>query len=378
MRPWSFSGIALEAAMPSRNPNQTEALLRTIEKQALLSNRFSNIRRISPSGGDGSFSLLVTADDKHSKERVVLKFFDPAQRTDAYRWKCFQREPELLQKFSGHRDILQCVSALDEFTEVFTNQFGFGIPVPFAFYGLEVAKEDVGRAILRDGWKPRSKLEAFRAMCRAVQRVHARGIAHRDLKPSNFMIMADRTVRLADFGTARELADAAVMPVYNAPPGDLRYAAPEILAALHDADPRFALSGDIYSLGAILFELFTGTPLVFSIFDWGTLSSWQSSLSSVNRTDRVRIYNSLIGSVADSRPLPSLASYGDVAPKASLETLDHLYRRLACIDYRSRLADFETIFMLVNRCALIMDNEMAYRRWRDQRLLWKAKALSAR
>jgi serine/threonine protein kinase len=65
-----------------------------------------------------------------------------------------------------------------------------------------------------------------------VRRPHRRGYAHRDLKPANFLVMSDGSVRLSDFGTAKKLTDAspALSASYIYPPGDLTYAAPEILA----------------------------------------------------------------------------------------------------------------------------------------------------
>jgi len=203
-------------------------------------------------------------------------------------------------------------STLDEFTVPFA-YMGMTLDIPFAYYAVELASSDVNSIILAGTWTATQKLEGFRAMCRAVQRIHTRHVVHRDLKPSNFLVMPDGTLRLSDFGTARDLSDpdGAVLPGYQAPPGDWGYAAPEIIACLHDVDPSFALAGDVYSLGAILFELFARTQLVLHLFDVPTLAYLQKTMNTVDRSSRVRAYDGFLTAMANARPLPDLGISGE-------------------------------------------------------------------
>jgi serine/threonine protein kinase len=251
------------------NTSQRDALLQTIERKPDLGGRFEKIQRIDTDGGGGQFSLVLQALDRQTKRQVALKFFDPRKRTDTYRWESFKREIKLLPMFGGKADILQCVCPITEFKEPFQNPLGIVLDIEFAFYAVELAVCDVNAAIIDKRWTPMKKLEYFRAMCRAVQRIHRELVVHRDLKPGNFLIMADGTLRLSDFGAARVLSGStpALVPIYGGPPGDLGYASPEMVAALHDVDPKFAFKGDIYALGAILFELFTGTRLNLQVFE---------------------------------------------------------------------------------------------------------------
>jgi len=362
------SESGLEKRMPANDP-QRETLLQTIESQPLIGGRFECARRLGSSGGNGNFSLIATAHDQQSGNQVALKFFNPLHQRDQYRWDCFVREPELLLRFAGEPDILQCLAPRNEFTVPFTTNMGLTLHIPFAYYAVELAAGDVGEAILTDGWTAKRKLEVFRGMCRAVRRAHSRHIAHRDLKPGNFLVMSDGSVRLSDFGTARDLADpaGAVLVRYTMPPGDRTYTAPEMLALLHDVDPRYALRADIYSLGVILFEIFSGTPLFFQIFDWPLVADLQSTMSAVDRSARVQTYEAFIGAMADARPLPSISQFGNATPNCLIGPLDRLYRSMAAIDYRKRMSDFDQIFSRINVCLWVLQHQSAYQRMREQR-----------
>jgi serine/threonine protein kinase len=178
--------------------------------------------------------------------------------------------------------------------------------------------------------------------------------------------MPDGTLRLSDFGTARNLSDAnsALLAGYQAPPGDLAYAAPEMIACLHDVDPSYAIVGDIYSLGAILFELFACIPLVLNLFDNTTLAILQKTMSTVDRGSRVRMYDAFVTNMADARPLPHLAHFVGTMPAQVLSPINRLYQHMAAINYRTRLTDFNKIFSLINTCMWVLRHEDAYDRQR--------------
>src|SRR5262249_17401236 len=142
--------------------------------------------------------------------------------------------------------------------------------IPFAYYAVEIAKTDLGTLIESNAIDAHTALLYFRAMCRAVRRIHNAQIAHRDIKPPNFLVVSDGNLKLSDFGTARLLdgtTPGLLADYAQFPPGDLGYAAPEMLASLHDDDPRIALGADIFSLGSCLFEMYAGIPLGLQLFD---------------------------------------------------------------------------------------------------------------
>lgn len=89
-------------------------------------------------------------------------------------------------------------------------------------------------------------------ICQPLQYLHDRGILHRDLKPENIMLCTDGTMRLMDFGIAR-LAHARRMTFIGFAPGTPHYMAPERVNG-----KRGDVRTDIYSLGAMLYEMLTG------------------------------------------------------------------------------------------------------------------------
>ena len=107
----------------------------------------------------------------------------------------------------------------------------------------------------------RGRVRLFQTVCEAVAHAHQRGIIHRDLKPSNILVSADGTAKIIDFGIARAteqvLAQSTLVTLAGQVLGTPAYMSPEQAAGRGaEADTR----SDIYSLGAVLYELLTGAP----------------------------------------------------------------------------------------------------------------------
>lgn len=100
--------------------------------------------------------------------------------------------------------------------------------------------------------------ELLETLSRALQFAHDRHIIHRDLKPSNILLGSDGVARISDFGLAKRLDDDVTQTISGVVVGTPSYMAPEQAAGLSEASSPAV---DVYSLGAILYELLTGEPV---------------------------------------------------------------------------------------------------------------------
>ena len=93
-------------------------------------------------------------------------------------------------------------------------------------------------------------------LCEAIEVVHSAGVIHRDLKPANVLLMRDDQPVITDFGLAKWFRSSNISSTEHALLGTPSYMSPEQTSCDAPSTPAM----DVYSLGAILYELFTGRP----------------------------------------------------------------------------------------------------------------------
>jgi serine/threonine protein kinase len=112
-----------------------------------------------------------------------------------------------------------------------------------------------GRTLADCGTLPPQRVVALGLQaCAGLQQAHDAGLVHRDVKPGNLLLRDDGVLKIADFGIARA-AETTRHTQAGTILGTAAYLAPEQIAG-DDATP----ASDLYSLGAVLYELLTGRP----------------------------------------------------------------------------------------------------------------------
>jgi len=107
-----------------------------------------------------------------------------------------------------------------------------------------------------EGWSLRRLVDAFRHACDAVSFAHTRGVAHRDLKPDNVLLGAHGEVFVLDWGLALAIDGGGIAPPPGTAVGTPSYMPPERIWGTAGQDR----AGDVYALGATLYEILTGGP----------------------------------------------------------------------------------------------------------------------
>jgi len=126
------------------------------------------------------------------------------------------------------------------------------------FYSMQYIEGTTLAKRLAEGpLPPREAAELLAKVAEAVQAAHARGVLHRDLKPSNILIDAAGEPRVSDFGLAKRLEAGDSVTHTGAILGTPCYMSPEQAAGSRgDVGP----ASDVWSLGAILYQMLTGRP----------------------------------------------------------------------------------------------------------------------
>ncbi|MBM3999657.1 MAG: hypothetical protein FJ297_08995 [Planctomycetes bacterium] len=137
--------------------------------------------------------------------------------------------------------------------------FDIGEHQGLPYFSLEfVEGRDLQRDLQGQPREARSAAELVERLASAMQYAHDHGVLHRDLKPSNILLAADGSPKIADFGLAKEVdAEGSTATSQGTVMGSPSYMPPEqARGEASSISPR----SDLYSLGAILYQILTGRP----------------------------------------------------------------------------------------------------------------------
>ncbi|HUR20343.1 MAG TPA: serine/threonine-protein kinase [Vicinamibacterales bacterium] len=195
----------------------------------LLGGRYRIVGRL----GKGGMGEVFRADDLKLGQPVALKFLPPG----------VDRDPALLAQLHGEVRMARQVShpnvcRVYDIDEVDGHTF---LSMEF------VDGEDLASLLRRIGrFNEERGIEIARQICAGLAAAHQRGVIHRDFKPANVMLDRNGSVRITDFGLAGGSGEKILA-------GTPAYMAPEQLAG-----GEVTARSDVYALGLVLYELFTG------------------------------------------------------------------------------------------------------------------------
>ncbi len=199
-----------------------------------VNQRYEILREV----GRGGMGIVYRARDRETGELVALKVIHPQIAADPAILERFKNELRLARKIT-HKNVCRMYELL-RFDDV-------------VVIAMEYVEGDSLRRVLdrASGVSTRRGLEWARQICEALREAHAQGIIHRDLKPENILIDDQGQVKVMDFCIARSLDTQATAT--GGAIGTPAYMSPEQA----EGKPLDARS-DIYALGLILYEMFTG------------------------------------------------------------------------------------------------------------------------
>ncbi|MGD0164164.1 MAG: serine/threonine-protein kinase [Candidatus Sulfotelmatobacter sp.] len=215
--------------------------------------------------GKGGMGEVYRADDLTLGQPVALKFLPDEAARDEGLLERFKNEVRIARRVS-HPNVCRV--------------YDVGEVEGHTFFTMEyVDGEDLASLLRRIGRLPEDKaLDIARQLCAGLAAAHTKGVLHRDLKPANIMLDGRGQVVITDFGLAGVADQIHGAEVRSGTPA---YMAPEQLAG-----KEVSTRSDIYSLGLVLYEVFTGkrafSPESMRVHSDRTLSRPSSVVKDLN------------------------------------------------------------------------------------------------
>lgn len=218
-----------------RPPSSSSSLL--AEGRFLPGRLLAQRYRIVALLGRGGMGEVYRADDLTLGQPVALKFLPEGATRDEAVLERFRNEVRIARRVS-HPNVCRV--------------YDLGEVDGHSFFTMEyVDGEDLASLLRRIGRLPEDKgLEIARQLCAGLAAAHAKGVLHRDLKPANIMLDGRGQVVVTDFGLAGL--------VEQIPGSDLRSGTPAYMSPEQLTGKEVTVKSDIYSLGLVLYEIFTG------------------------------------------------------------------------------------------------------------------------
>src|SRR6266576_63441 len=197
--------------------------------------------------GRGGMGVIYLARQRHPNRIVAVKRVLDYHAGSHQTLKRFRREADAVASLD-HPNILPIyeVSESEDGLPFFSMKFATGGSLQKVAPSLRA--------------EPRRCVQLMAKVVRAVEYAHGQGILHRDLKPGNILLDGRGEPLVSDFGLAKCLEPTSNLTRTLTAFGTPDYAAPEQVNPAGAGSGKLGPAADVYSLGAILFDLLTGRP----------------------------------------------------------------------------------------------------------------------
>lgn len=204
---------------------------------------FANRYRVIDHIGKGAFGIVVLVEDIIVHDQFILKILSPHVASDDYNIKRFTQELRYARRVT-HKNVIRIYDFIK-------HDSSYAISMEY-FPSHSLRYELANRAVIRQS----RAIHIIKEICEGMSAAQAAGVIHRDLKPGNILIDDKEFVKIVDFGLAAAASqDDSRLTKTGLLVGTPTYMAPEQVRG-KEIDSRT----DIYALGVIMYELFTGVP----------------------------------------------------------------------------------------------------------------------
>jgi serine/threonine-protein kinase len=194
--------------------------------------------------GRGGMGVVFKARQHHPERVVAIKMILRGELASPADLARFRAEAQSAARLDGHANIVSVHEVGDYDSQ--------------PYFSMEyVEGTTLAKLIAQNPLPPAEAARHIAAIARAVHFAHQHGILHRDLKPSNVLIDKEGRPHVTDFGLAKRVEAGSSLTQTGAIVGTPSYMAPEQAAGSRGT---LSPSSDVWSLGAVLYEILTGRP----------------------------------------------------------------------------------------------------------------------
>ena len=189
--------------------------------------------------GKGGFGIVYKCYDSVLKTEVAIKFLDPIITRDEKKFHRIKREINISRKITDDR-IVKIYSMEKYYDVIFlVMEFIEGVPLSDKLKTKTYEWDEF--------------LPILTEILYGLKHLHKKNIIHRDLKPGNIMLLKDGSIKIVDFGLAKEISDTERTSMTEEFSGTAEFVSPEQIQG-EEIDER----SDIYQVGIVVFKVLSG------------------------------------------------------------------------------------------------------------------------